>query len=78
MFAKDYMYNIVKVQWHGDRIIVLKWILGIKILNIISTYAPQGRLNGHIKREVWQTLEEVIHGRCMMERKKLYIWRVFK
>ena len=38
---KQLLENVVKVRGKGDRILLVKLILGREIFNIISVYAPQ-------------------------------------
>ena len=46
----------------GDRIILVKLILGGNIINIISVYAPQIRLDEHIKTQFWKSMDELMRG----------------
>ena len=42
---------MVDVKTHGDRIILVKLVLGDLILNVISAYAPQVGINESVKRQ---------------------------
>ena len=46
---KDLKDDVITVSRKGDRIILVKLVLGGNIINIISVYAPQVGLDEHIK-----------------------------
>ena len=46
----------------GDRIILVKLVLGGNIINIISVYAPQVGLDEHIKTQFWENMDELMRG----------------
>ena len=48
---KDRKGDVVTVSRKGDRIILVKLILGGNTINIISVYAPQVGLDEHIKTQ---------------------------
>jgi exonuclease III len=45
--------GVVDVKRQGDRIILVKLVLGDVVLNIISAYAPQVGLSESEKRKFW-------------------------
>ena len=42
------------------RILLVKLILGMKIFNVISVYAPQVGLDESNKRQFWKDLDEIV------------------
>ena len=46
----------------GDRIILVKLVVGDKVLNVISAYAPQVGLSEAAKREFWEDLDGMVRG----------------
>ena len=59
---KDLKDDVVTISRKGDRIILVKLVLGGNITNIISVYAPQVGLDEHIKTQVWESMDELIRG----------------
>ena len=56
--AEKWADNVVRVQRHSERILVLKMVLGDRLLNVFSVYAPHsGRPDGE-KECFWN---EVFH-----------------
>jgi hypothetical protein len=45
--------GVVDIKRQGDKIILVKLLVGDLIFNIISAYAPQIGLNESIKRQFW-------------------------
>ena len=54
--------DVVDVRRQGDRILLVKLILGREIFNIISVYAPQVGLDESSKRQFWEDLDEIVQG----------------
>jgi len=52
----------MKVRRKGDRILLVKLILGREIFNFISVYAPQIRLDESSKHQFWEDLDEIVQG----------------
>ena len=48
---KQLLKDVVKVKRKGDRILLVKFILGREIFNVISVYAPQVGLDESSKRQ---------------------------
>ena len=48
---KQLFEDVVKVRRKGDKILLVKLILSREILNVISAYAPQIRLDESSKRQ---------------------------
>ena len=48
---KQLLDDVVKVRRKGDKILLVKLILGREIFNVISVYAPQVRLDESSKRQ---------------------------
>ena len=59
---KQLLENIVEIKRKGDRILLVKLILGREIFNIISVYAPQIELDESSKRQFWEDLDEIVQG----------------
>ena len=47
---KQMLEDVVEVNRNGDRILLVKLVLGKEILNVISVYAPQVGLDESSKR----------------------------
>ena len=54
--------NVVDVRRKGDRILLIKLILGREIFNVISIYAPQVGFDESSKRQFWEDLDEIMQG----------------
>ena len=54
--------EVVDVRRKGDRILLIKLILGDKAVNVISAYAPQISLDDESKRQFWEDLDVVMQG----------------
>ena len=54
---KQLLENVVEVRRKGDRILLIKLILGREIFNVISIYAPQVGLDESSKRLFWEDLD---------------------
>lgn len=59
---KDLKDDVITVSRKGDRIILVKLVLGGNIINIISVYAPQVGLDEHIKTQFWESMDELMRG----------------
>ena len=68
---KQLLENVVEVRRKGDRILLVKLILGREIFNVISVYAPQIKLDESTKCQVWEDLYEIVKGIAIRE--KLFI-----
>ena len=58
--AKDLVDNVVSVVRKGDRIMLVKLVIGEDIINFISAYAPQVRLDNQTKKIFWDLLDAAI------------------
>jgi exonuclease III len=65
LIDKSLKDRVVDVKRLGDRIILVKLVIGDLVLNVISAYAPQVGLNENSKREFWEGLEVVV---CQLAR----------
>ena len=54
--------EVVDVRRKGDRILLIKLILGDEAVNVISAYAPQIGLDDESKRQFWEDLDVVMQG----------------
>jgi hypothetical protein len=48
--------GVVDIKRQGDRIILVKLLVGDLVFNVISAYAPQIGLNESVKRQFWEEL----------------------
>ncbi|AQK73740.1 Retrovirus-related Pol polyprotein LINE-1 [Zea mays] len=60
LIDKSLKDGVVDVKRVGDRIILVKLVIGDLVLNVISAYAPQVGLNENSKREFWEGLEDMV------------------
>ena len=56
---KQLLENMVEIRRKGDKILLVKLILGREIFNIISIYAPQVGLDESSKRQFQEDLDEM-------------------
>jgi hypothetical protein len=68
VMSREFIDNVVEVRRKGDRILLIKLVLGTNIINIISVYAPQVGLDDSIKRQFWEDLDGVVQGISYGER----------
>jgi Reverse transcriptase (RNA-dependent DNA polymerase). len=68
---KNLKDDVVTVIRKGDRLILIKLVLGVDIINIISAYAPQVGLDEQTKIEFWEQMDELLREVPIDE--KLYI-----
>ena len=71
---KNFKDDIVTVIRKGDRLILVKLVLGENIINIISAYAPQVGLDEHTKVQFWEQMDELIQEIPVGE--KIYIGEI--
>jgi len=57
---KQLLMDVVEDRRKGDRILLVKLILGREILNNIITYAPQVGLDESNKYQFWEDLDEIV------------------
>jgi hypothetical protein len=63
--------GVVDIKRQGDKIILVKLLVGDLVFNVISAYAPQIGLNESIKREFWEQLDALVSSVPIFE--KLFI-----
>jgi hypothetical protein len=63
--------GVVDIKRQGDRIILVKLLVGDLVFNVISAYAPQISLNECIKRQFWEQLDVLVSSVPIYE--KLFI-----
>jgi hypothetical protein len=63
--------GVVDIKRQGDRIILVKLLVGDLVFNVISAYAPQIGLNESIKRQFWEELDALVSSVPISE--KLFI-----
>ena len=71
LIDKSLKNSVVGVRRQGDRIILVKLIIGDMVLNVISAYAPQVGLDESAKRQLWEDLDGLI--RVVPSSEKLFI-----
>ncbi|KAG2588610.1 hypothetical protein PVAP13_5NG230000, partial [Panicum virgatum] len=57
LYLKD---GVVEVRRQGDRIILIRLVVGDSVLNVISTYAPQVGLSESTKMQFWEDLDSMV------------------
>ena len=62
LINKSLKSGVVDVKRCGDRIILVKLVVGDLVLNVISAYAPQIGHNENTKREFREGLEDMVRG----------------
>jgi len=68
---KEWVDFVIEVRRKSDQIIAIKVVVGSKILNVVSVYAPQMSLSDYIKKQFWEDLDRVIQD--VPRSKKLFI-----
>ena len=69
--AKDLRDDVVEVRRKGDRILLIKLVLGDDIFNVISVYTPQIGLDAVSKQQFWDDLDAFV--RTVTNGEKLFI-----
>jgi hypothetical protein len=52
--------GVVDIKRQGDKIILVKLLVGDLICNVISAYDPQIGLNESVKRQFWEELDALV------------------
>jgi exonuclease III len=68
---KSLKNGVVDIKHQGDRIILVKLLVGDLVFNVISAYAPQLGLNDSVKRQFWEELNSLVSSVPISE--KLFI-----
>jgi hypothetical protein len=63
--------GVVDIKRQGDRIILVKLLVGDLVFNVISAYAPQISLNESVKMQFWEELDALVSSVSISE--KLFI-----
>jgi hypothetical protein len=63
--------GVVDIKRQGDRIILVKLLVGDLVFNVISAYAPQIGLTESIKRQFCEQLDALVSSVSISE--KLFI-----
>jgi hypothetical protein len=71
VFDKSLKDRVVNIKRQGDKIILVKLLIGDLIFNIISAYAPQIGLNESVKIQFWEELDALVSSVSISE--KLFI-----
>ena len=62
LIDKSLKNGVVRVRRQEDRIILVKFVVGDMVLNVISVYAPQVGLDESAKRQFWEDLDGLIRA----------------
>jgi exonuclease III len=57
---RSFKDGVVSVKRQGDRIILVRLVVGDVTLNVISAYAPQVGLSESIKKPFWEDLDSMV------------------
>jgi hypothetical protein len=60
LIDKSLKKGVVDIRRQGDRVILVKLVVGDLVLNVIGSYAPQVGLDMSAKRQFWEDLEDVV------------------
>jgi len=71
LIDKSLKDDVVDVRRRGDRIILVKFVVGDLVLNVISAYASQVGHDESAKRQFWDDLDDMV--RAVPIREKLFI-----
>jgi hypothetical protein len=71
VFDKSLKDGVVDIKCQGDRIILVKLLVGDLVFNVISAYAPQIGLNESAKMQLWKELNALVSNVLISE--KLFI-----
>jgi exonuclease III len=63
--------GVVDIKRQGDRIILVKLLVGDLVFNVISAYAPKIGLNESVKMKFWEELDAIVSNVPISE--KLFI-----
>jgi hypothetical protein len=63
--------GVVDIKHQGDRIILVKLLVGDLVFNVISAYTPQIGLNESVKMQFWEELDALVSSVPIS--KKLFI-----
>jgi exonuclease III len=71
LIDKSLKDGVVDVRRQGDRIILVRLVIGDLVLNVISAYAPQIGLSESSKSQFWEDLDSMVSAVPISE--KLFI-----
>ncbi|PUZ70817.1 hypothetical protein GQ55_2G265700 [Panicum hallii var. hallii] len=60
LIDKSFKDGVVDVRRQGDRIILMRLVIGDLVLNVISAYAPQVGLSESSKSQFWEDLDSTV------------------
>jgi len=60
LVGKELIDFVVEVKRNSDRIMAIKVMVGLEILNVVSVYSPHIGLSDDIKKQFWEELDMVI------------------
>ena len=69
--SNDILKQLVEVRRCNDRIILVRIVVGEKIISIVSAYGPQVGLDEQVKCEFWDNLGDLL--RTIPDDKKVYL-----
>ena len=71
MIDRSLKDGVVEVRRQGDRIMLIRLVVGDSVLNVISAYAPQVGLSESTKRQFWKDLASMLS--TVTTSKKLFV-----
>ena len=60
MIDRSLKDGVVEVRRQGDRIILIRLVVGDSVLNVISAYTPQVGLSESTKMQFWEDLDSMV------------------
>ena len=75
MVDKELVEQVVEVRYKTDRIMLIKLVVGLEILNVICLYVLHIGLSNDIYWEFWEKLEKFIQS--LPQSEKLFLGRHF-
>jgi exonuclease III len=67
VFDKSLKDGVVDIKRQGDKIILVKLLVGDLVFNVISVYAPEIGLNESVKRQFWEELDALVSSMPISE-----------
>ncbi|MBJ5570498.1 hypothetical protein JGG62_24150 [Salmonella enterica subsp. enterica serovar Typhimurium] len=62
LIAEKWSDKVVEVKRVNERIVIVKMVIGVKLVNVVSAYAPQSGRSDDEKDEFWNKLIAMVSG----------------
>ncbi|MBJ3377360.1 hypothetical protein JGC18_24970 [Salmonella enterica subsp. enterica serovar Typhimurium] len=62
LIAEKWSDKVVEVKRVNERIVIVKMVIGVKLVNVVSAYAPQSGRSDDEKDEFWDKLIAMVSG----------------